>query len=66
VSDYTLKAPGSPAKWEAEARWSFCYMGGRQRDRRSYPGSRVREAGFPPITSRVTSRSFLLTLGRPM
>ena len=41
--DYTLKAPGSPAKWEAEARWSFCYMGGDQRDRRSYP--RVQSSG---------------------
>ncbi len=41
--DYTLKAPGSPAKWEAEARWSFCYMGGDQRDRRNYP--RVQSSG---------------------
>ncbi len=29
-------------------------------------GSRVREAGPPPTTSRVTSRGFFLTLGRPM
>ncbi len=29
-------------------------------------GSRVREAGPPPTTSRVTSRVFFLTLGRLM